>query len=115
MSLIVILGIGALILFVWVCFSVSQTINRVVVTRSFYCPVRERWVTAEFQEDTSDGKRVEVDWCTSFLPAAAIDCDKACLGFDELSAPIASKCGRVAVGRSKFGQTGTEAIDRWRT
>jgi len=86
-SLIIILAIGiGLILFVGGVFLAFPKINR-IVTSSLWCPVPKRRVTAEFQEDPWSGKRVEVNSCTAFSPATAIECDKACLGVDELPAP----------------------------
>jgi hypothetical protein len=49
------------------------------VTRSFWCPFRDRAVTAEFQEDAWDGRPLEVLLCTAFSPSTAVTCEKLCL------------------------------------
>jgi hypothetical protein len=49
------------------------------VSRSFWCPRRGAQVTAEFQEDVWDGRRLDVTRCSAFDPPTAVACDKVCL------------------------------------
>jgi hypothetical protein len=62
-----------------------------VVTRSFWCPFRQRSVTARFEEAVWDGKRVNVATCSVFSPATAVGCDKACLTLSKLTAKPKAK------------------------
>lgn len=55
------LGVG-LVLLVWAVYATFPRVTR-VVTRSFWCPFRERNVTVEFQEEPWDGRHVEVNRC----------------------------------------------------
>ena len=50
-----------------------------MVSHSFWCPVADQHVTAEFQEKAWDGRPVEVYRCTAFTPPTAITCAKPCL------------------------------------
>jgi hypothetical protein len=63
------------------------------VTRSVWCPVRDRGMTATLQEDFWDGTRVEVEECSAFSPATAVTCEKACLRLTER--PRAASASRV--------------------
>jgi hypothetical protein len=56
------------------------------VARSFWCPQQGRNVTAEFEEKTWDGKRVDVASCTAFSPPTEVRCDKQCLALRRLPA-----------------------------
>ena len=49
------------------------------VTRAFWCPFRDRVVTAKFREDACDGRRLAVKQCSVFSPSTAITCEKRCL------------------------------------
>ncbi len=82
LAIILVLG-AALILLVWGVFTIFPTVTR-PSTRSFWCPFREKRVTAEFQEDAWDGKRVEVNLCSTFSPPTAVTCEKLCLRLDTL-------------------------------
>ncbi len=53
------------------------------VRRSFWCPVANRKVTAEFQEEAWDGRPAEVSRCSAFTPPTAITCEKLCLRPDK--------------------------------
>ncbi|MBI2527956.1 MAG: hypothetical protein HYV93_18470 [Candidatus Rokubacteria bacterium] len=55
-------------------------------TRSFWCPVQGRNVTAGFAEQVWDGKLISVNRCSAFTPSTAIGCDKACLRMKRLQA-----------------------------
>lgn len=54
------------------------------VRRAFWCPVTGRNVTAEFQEEAWDGRRVEVNRCSAFTPSTAVTCQKLCLTLKKL-------------------------------
>ncbi len=54
------------------------------VTRAFWCPFRDRAVTAEFREDAWDGTRLAVKQCSAFSPPTAITCEKRCLYLHKL-------------------------------
>ena len=54
--------------------------------RSFWCPFLNREVTAEFQEEAWDGRRVEVNRCSAFTPSTSIACKKVCLTLKKLPA-----------------------------
>lgn len=56
------------------------------VRRAFWCSVAGRNVTAEFQEEAWDGRRVEVNRCSAFTPSTAITCKKLCLTLKKLPA-----------------------------
>jgi hypothetical protein len=81
--IIVIAMAVALGLFLLAAFGVFPGFLR-IVTRSFWCPFRNRRVTAEFREDAWDGKRLEVTRCSAFDPPTAIDCERLCLGLKRL-------------------------------
>ena len=49
------------------------------LTDSFWCPVRQRFVSVEFRVDARDGRRVDVNRCSGFTPETAMRCDKSCL------------------------------------
>lgn len=86
---IVALGFG-LVLLVWGVFATFPRVMG-VVTRSFWCPFRERNVTVEFQEEPWDGGHVEVNRCSAFSPPNAVACEKDCLRLRKLP----SGSGRV--------------------
>jgi hypothetical protein len=48
-------------------------------TRTVWCPVRDRRLTATMQEELWDGRRVDVEECSAFSPPTAVTCGKACL------------------------------------
>ena len=81
--IIVIASAAALALFLLVAFGVFPGLVR-TVTRSFFCPVRGRYVTAEFQEEAWDGERLEVNTCTAFTPPTAVTCEKICVNLKKL-------------------------------
>jgi hypothetical protein len=58
------------------------------VTRSFWCPQQGRNVTAEFEEKTWDGERIEVTSCTAFSRPTEIPCEKQCLTLKRLPAAV---------------------------
>lgn len=58
-------------------------------TRSFRCPLRDRNVTAELEEKTWDGKRVDVVSCTAFTPPTDVRCGKDCLTLKSLPPAVA--------------------------
>ena len=82
---VVVLG-ASLILLVWGLFRVLPPVGR-LVARSFWCPFRERNVTAGFTEKAWDGAPVEVSYCTAFTPPTAVTCDKECLRLKKLPDP----------------------------
>jgi hypothetical protein len=84
LSLLIVLATGfGLVLFVWGVFTSMPVVNS-VVTRSFWCRFRKRNVSAQFQEDTWSGRRVEITSCTAFEPSSAITCDRGCLRLRKL-------------------------------
>ena len=75
----IVLALGTAVgLLLLVAFGPLRRITR-IVTRSFWCPVRDEDITAEFLEDAWDGKRLEINQCTAFTPPTAITCEKLCL------------------------------------
>lgn len=50
-----------------------------VVTRSFWCPVRDQAVTVAFQQDAWNGWLLDVIRCDAFNPPTGITCEKRCL------------------------------------
>ena len=46
---------------------------------SVWCPLRDRRLTAELEEEVWDGKRVDVLQCSAFSPPTAVACEKSCL------------------------------------
>ena len=78
-AILVVVGLGTgLALVVWLVSTRFSTVTR-VVTRSFWCPIQGRSVTAEFQEAVWDGRLVEVNRCSAFSPSQAVACEKVCL------------------------------------
>ncbi|HSE06804.1 MAG TPA: hypothetical protein VLK35_21845 [Methylomirabilota bacterium] len=57
------------------------------VTRTVWCPVHDRKVTASLEEEVWDGRRVDVDQCSAFSPPTAVTCRKACLRLTERPRP----------------------------
>ena len=49
------------------------------VTRTVWCPVHDRKLTATLEEEVWDGRRVDVNQCSAFSPPTAVTCGKACL------------------------------------
>jgi len=72
-----------LAILVWQVSTRFSTVTR-VITRSFWCPIQGRQVTAEFQEAVWDGRLVEVNACSAFSPAQAVTCEKVCLRLQKL-------------------------------
>jgi hypothetical protein len=58
------------------------------VAQSFWCSRQAQNVTAEFEEKTWDGKRVDVASCTAFSPPTDIRCVKQCLVLKRLPAAV---------------------------
>ena len=86
LSLLIVLTMGlGLVLLLWGASTAFPVVNR-VVTRSFWCRFRWEDVTAEFQEDAWNGRRVDVNRCSAFEPSSAITCDKVCLRLQHLEA-----------------------------
>jgi hypothetical protein len=84
LSLLIVLAAGlGLVLSVLAVFTWLPVVNR-VVTRSFWCPFRQRNVSAEFQEDPWSGRPVEITRCSAFEPSWAMTCDKGCLHLRKL-------------------------------
>jgi hypothetical protein len=48
-------------------------------TRTVWCPMHDRKLTAELLEEVWDGRRVDVNQCSAFSPPTAVTCGKACL------------------------------------
>lgn len=83
-AIIVVLSLGiGLALVVWLVSTRFPMVTR-LVTRSFWCPIQGRNVTAEFQEAAWDGKLVEVNRCSAFSPLQAVPCEKVCLRLEKL-------------------------------
>jgi hypothetical protein len=83
-SLLIVLAMGlGVVLCVWGVFTVVPVVNR-VATRSFWCRLRKRNVSAEFQEDPWNPRRFDITRCTAFEPSSAITCDKDCLRLPKL-------------------------------
>jgi hypothetical protein len=57
------------------------------VTRTVWCPVNDRPLTAELAEEFWDGRRVDVNQCSAFSPPTAVTCAKACLRLTERPRP----------------------------
>ncbi len=53
------------------------------VTRTVWCPVHDRKLTATLEEEVWDGRRVDVNECSAFSPPTAVTCGKACLRLTE--------------------------------
>ena len=53
--------------------------ERRLVTRAIWCPLRDDELSAELEEEVWDGRRVDVRACSAFIPASAVNCEKACL------------------------------------
>ena len=52
-----------------------------------WCPVQDRVLTAELEEEVWDGRRVDVVRCGAFSPETAVTCGKACLRLTERPRP----------------------------
>jgi|SRR6185295_5510869 hypothetical protein len=57
--------------------------------RTVWCPVHDRQMTAELEEEFWDGRRVDVNQCSAFSPPTAVSCGKACLRLTERPRPAA--------------------------
>ncbi len=80
--IVVYLAAAAVLLLVLAFGGRSGVTRRAV--RSFWCSLRARNVTAEFEEKTWDGRRIEVASCTAFEPATDVRCEKQCLTLKRL-------------------------------
>ena len=70
--------LGAVVLLVLRCRGIMRgAIRR--VGRTVWCPVHDRDFEATLQEETWDGRRVDVEECSAFSPSTAVTCGKACL------------------------------------
>jgi hypothetical protein len=49
------------------------------VSRSIWCPLQDRTLTATVVEEPWDGKRLDVLECSVLPPSAAVLCEKPCL------------------------------------
>jgi hypothetical protein len=63
-----------------ICLVAAET-DDVVVVRSFWCPFRDRQVTAEFRESPGSWS---VSWCSAFTPPTSLGCATRCLELDGL-------------------------------
>jgi hypothetical protein len=52
-------------------------------SRTFWCPFRQRNVTAVFSESVWDG-RFDVQACDAFNPSEAVGCERGCLNLKTL-------------------------------
>lgn len=85
--IIIVLALGtAVVLLLIATFGSLPGVTRTAI-RSFWCPFRNRNVTAQFQERAWDGRALEVDRCTAFSPPTAITCEKPCLRLRKFQAP----------------------------
>jgi|SRR5689334_20553964 hypothetical protein len=53
------------------------------VTRAVWCPIKDRTLSAQLEEEIWDGRRVDIDACSAFSPTTAVTCEKACLRLTE--------------------------------
>lgn len=83
--LLILWTLGLILIFIAVpvvaIWSVEGLTTRAV--RSFRCPLLDRGVEVEFEEELWDGQRREIIRCSEF-PESAITCDKACLRTETL-------------------------------
>ena len=56
-------------------------------TRTVWCPVHDRKLTATLEEEVWDGRRVEINQCSAFSPPTAVTCGKACLRLTQRPRP----------------------------
>jgi hypothetical protein len=56
-------------------------------TRTVWCPVHDRKLTATLEEEVWDNRRVDVNECSAFSPPTAVTCGKACLRLTERPRP----------------------------
>jgi hypothetical protein len=85
-GLLILFALGV-ILVIFVVPILAVRSGRGVTTRavrSFWCPLLELDVTAEFEEDPWGGKRLDVVRCNAFPGPDDIRCGKACLGLPRL-------------------------------
>jgi hypothetical protein len=82
LALILMIGFG-LVLLVWGVFRAFPQVTR-FAERTFWCPFRERNVTVGFQENAWDDRPIDVDRCSAFAPATAVECDRLCLTLAKL-------------------------------
>lgn len=57
------------------------------VAHAVWCPVHDRQMRAELEEEFWDGRRVDVTECSAFSPPTAVTCGKACLRLTERPRP----------------------------
>jgi hypothetical protein len=58
-----------------------------LVAGPVWCPVKDRVLSAELEEEVWDGRRVDVARCAAFSPETAVTCGKACLRITERPRP----------------------------
>jgi hypothetical protein len=75
---VIIFGVGILLLILLVNGSRIFRGTRTIM-RSFWCPFAKRLVDVDFGVDAWDGRRVDVEACSAFVPCTAITCEKHCL------------------------------------
>ncbi len=61
---------------------------RQAATRTVWCPVQDRKLTATLEEEIWDGRRVDVTQCSAFSPPTAVTCGKACLRLTQRPRPV---------------------------
>ncbi|HEX7788833.1 MAG TPA: hypothetical protein VF653_21635 [Methylomirabilota bacterium] len=49
------------------------------IARTVWCPVKDRQLSAQLEEEVWDGRRVDVHACSAFSPTTAVTCGKACV------------------------------------
>lgn len=49
------------------------------VTRTVWCPLHDRPLSATLEEARWDGHRIDVEQCSAFSPPTAVRCGKGCL------------------------------------
>jgi hypothetical protein len=58
---------------------------RRLASAALRCPAHDQAVSVEFVEAVWDGRRVDVNQCSCFVPPTAVDCQKLCLDVDKLT------------------------------
>lgn len=85
LALLILWALGLILILIVVpvvaIWSVAGLTTRAV--RSFRCPLRDRSVEVEFEEELWDGQRRQIIRCSE-VPESAITCDKACLRTETL-------------------------------
>jgi len=64
------------------------------VTRMVWCPLRDRALSVTLEE-RRDGRRIDVEQCSAFLPPTAVSCGKACLRLTRRPRPAAVESTRL--------------------